>query len=148
MKDLKNDDGVHCESDNDKLRALVDRNFLTKKQDPLVVEADSEMEVGYSVEELEEKVRNTLRGTSNKSAPRPDGISYRFIKMVLDTRLGREVITEVAISLREGWIPEEWQLSKMVFIPKPSKDHRVAKGWSPINLINCIGKLAEKVVAD
>ena len=36
----------------------------------------------------------------------------------------------------------------MVFIPKLNKDHKVAKGWRPINLINCIGKLAEKVVAD
>ena len=36
----------------------------------------------------------------------------------------------------------------MVFIPKPNKDHKAAKGWRPINLINCIGKLAEKVVAD
>ena len=36
----------------------------------------------------------------------------------------------------------------MVFILKPKKDHKTAKGWRPINLINCIRKLAEKVVAD
>ena len=95
--------------------------------------------------ELEEKVRDALRGTSNRSAPGPDGIRYRFIKMVLDTKLGREVVQEVAESLKEGRIPEDWQLSKVVFIPKPNKVH---KGWRPINLINCIGKLAEKVVAD
>ena len=34
-----------------------------------------------------------------------------------------------------------------IFIPKPNKDHKAAKGWRSINLINCIGKLAEKVVA-
>ena len=94
----------------------------------------------YTVVELEEKVRGALRGTSNRVAPGPDGISYRFIKMVLDTRLGT--------SLREGSIPEEWRLSKVVFIPKPNKDHKAAKGWRPINLINWVGKLAEKVVAD
>jgi len=33
-------------------------------------------------------------------------------------------------------------------IPKPGKDHREAKAWRPINLINCVGKLAEKVVAN
>ena len=82
---------------------------------------------------------------NNRSAPGPDGIDYRFIKMVLDARLRRELVTEVATSLM---IPEEWQLSKVVLIPKPNKDHRAAKGWRPINLINCIGKLAEKVVAD
>ena len=52
------------------------------------------------------------------------------------------------MSLKEGKIPEEWQRSKVVFIPKPNKDHKLAKGWRPINLINCIGKLAEKIVAD
>ena len=98
------------------------------------------------MKELKEKVRGALRGTSNRSEPGPDGISYRFI-MALNTKLGRELITEVAMSLKEGRIPEEWQHSKLVFTPKPNQDHRAAKGWRPINLINCIGKLAEKVDA-
>ena len=33
-------------------------------------------------------------------------------------------------------------------IPKPGKDHEKTKGWRPINLINCIGKLGEKVVVE
>jgi len=33
-------------------------------------------------------------------------------------------------------------------IPKPGKDQSKTKGWRPINLINCVGKLGEKVVAD
>ena len=70
-------------------------------QEPLMAEGG---DISHSVKEPEEKVRNALRGTSNRSAPGPDGIgiSYRFIKMVLDTRLGREVITEVATTLKEG----------------------------------------------
>ena len=36
----------------------------------------------------------------------------------------------------------------MVFILKPNKDHKIAKGWRPKNLVNCIGKLAEKVVTE
>ena len=111
-------------------------------------EVEEEVVCSYAVEELEEKVREALRGTSNRSAPGPDGISYRFIKTVLDTKLGEEVVREVAESLKEGRIPEAWQNSKVVFIPKPNKDHKAAKGWRPIKLINCVGKLAEKVVAD
>ena len=86
--------------------------------------------LSHSVEEPEEKVRNPLRGTSNRSAPGPDGIgiSYRFIKMVVDTRLGREVITEVATTLKEGRIPGEWQLSKVVFTPKPNKNEQQKDG--------------------
>ena len=55
-----------CESDDEKLRALVDRNFFTKDQEPLDVEVEAEGEgvtrVRYSVEELDEKVRGALRG--------------------------------------------------------------------------------------
>jgi len=33
-------------------------------------------------------------------------------------------------------------------IPKPEKDHNKTKGWRPIDLINCIGKLGENVVTN
>ena len=36
---------------------------------------------------------------------------------------------------------------KMVMIPKPGKDLTLTKNWRPINLINCVGKIGEKVVA-
>ena len=36
----------------------------------------------------------------------------------------------------------------MVLIPKPGRDLTQTKNWRPLNLINCIGKLGEKVVAD
>ena len=54
----------------------------------------------------------------------------------------------MARNLWKGRIPREWQNSKVVIIPKPRKDHEKMKGWRPINLINCIGKLKEKVVAE
>ena len=137
----QNDNGVEC----DTLKALVNRNSFTKSQELLEVE---EMEVEMSLEELEERMRKALKSTSNRSTPGSDGISYRFIKMVLNTKLGKELVKEIAVSLKEGRIPEEWQRSKVVSIPKPNKDHRAAKGWRPINLINCISKLAEKVATD
>ena len=58
------------------------------------------------------------------------------------------MVGEITRPLKQGRIPEEWQQSKVVFIPKPNKGHKATKGWRPIILINCIGKLAEKVVVD
>ena len=135
--------GRACGTDNDKLQALVYRNFFTKVQEPVRVggAAEGSADAGYSMDELEEKVRGALRGTSNRSAPGPDSINYRLIKMVLDTRLGGAIVKE-----RKN--PTGVAVTKVVFISKPGKDHRAAKGWRPINLINCIGKLAENVVAD
>ena len=45
-------------------------------------------------------------------------------------------------------IPSQWREMRRVFIPKLGKDLTLAKNWRPLNLINCVGKLGEKVVAD
>ena len=37
---------------------------------------------------------------------------------------------------------------RVVFIPKPGRDLRQPGNWRPLNLINCVGKFEEKVVAD
>ena len=63
-------------------------------------------------------------------------------------RLGRELIEVVVDFLHAGVIPKPWREMKVVFIPKPGRDLTVAKNWRPLNLINCVGKLGEKVVAD
>ena len=101
-----------------------------------------------SREELENSDRRALGRTKNGSAPGPDGISYRLIKAVKDTRLGRELIEEVVENLWRGVIPAAWRQMRVVFIPKPGRDLTAAKNWRPLNLINSMGKLGEKVVAD
>ena len=64
-----------------------DRNIFMAKPEPLEAEDGG---VELSVEKLE--VGNTIGGTSNILAPGTDGISYRFIKIVLNTKPGREMI--------------------------------------------------------
>ena len=105
---------------------------------------------GDPIDELLDKTYKALAGTSNTSAPGPDGISYKILKAAtnLKTTLGSALMLQVATSLSTGSVPMEWQQSKVVFIPKPGKDHTQLKSWRSITLINCIGKLGEKVVAD
>ena len=91
---------------------------------------------------------DALSRTSNTSAPRPDGISYKIIKWANKSVLGKYLIDDVVDNLLEGKIPKKWQNSKVVFIPKPNRDLALLKAWRPITLINCIGKLGEMVVAD
>ena len=54
----------------------------------------------------------------------------------------------MAESLLEGRTPPEWRKMRVVLIPKPGRDLTRTKSGRPINLINCVGKLGEKVVAD
>ena len=65
---------------------------------------------------------NAIRGTSNTLAAGPDGIGYRLIKLVLGTRLGRELVALIVDQLQKGLIPERWKEMKMVMIPKPGRD--------------------------
>jgi len=153
MGDLTDKTGVPLKMDNKKKNGLIRDHFGWRNDGRKVDEMEEERErypglTGISQEKMEELVRKALAGTSNRSAPGPDGIGYKLIKRVLDLKLGSELIREVAENLIKGRIPKEWQHSKVVMIPKPGKDHSKTKGWRPINLINCIGKLGEKVVAD
>ena len=68
--------------------------------------------------------------------------------MVLETRLVIELVELIVDHLRRGLIPDEWKEMKMVIIPKPGSDLTLTKNWRLINLINCVGKIGEKVVAD
>jgi len=100
------------------------------------------------VEEMVDRVERALMGTKNSSAPGPDGISYRLIKAIKDTPLEQGLLQEVVENLLKGVIPKRWKEMRVVLIPKPGRDLTKTKSWRPINLINCIGKLEEKVVAD
>jgi len=48
---------------------------------------------------LENFVYKTLSGTSNTLAPGPDGIGCRLIKATMKTKLGKELIKEIAGNL-------------------------------------------------
>ena len=147
MKTLRNLDGSEIE-EKEKAKALEKAHFLWDENR----EAEEEEEVGgvtgVEEEELRDKILDALSRTSNTSAPGPDGINYQLIKWANKTILGEYLISEVVDNLLEGRIPREWQNSKVVFIPKPKRDLTLLKAWRPITLINCIGKLGEKVVAD
>jgi endonuclease/exonuclease/phosphatase (EEP) superfamily protein YafD len=93
----------------------------------------------------EEEVRDTFRSTSTSSAPGPSGIGYLLLRWAFDTN--PELFTHIFTSaLRLGKHP--WNDALVVVIPKPGKsDYTVAKAYRPISLLECCGKLLEKVVA-
>ena len=114
------------EGDEGKVRCLVSEVFGVQsdgaRDKPRVWD-----QCPMSSEELEGSVRRALGKTKNGSAPGPDGISYRLIKAVKDTRLRRELIEEVVDNLRRGVIAAAWRQMRVVFIPKPGRDLTVAR---------------------
>ena len=147
MGRLKRADGRWLESDRDKVDGLVRDLFGRETAQVSVVVGEGE-ECPYSEDEVLEWVQSALSGTKNNSAAGPDGVGYRMIKAVRETKLGIEVLGEVVAALRGVYIPDRWREMQVVLIPKPGRDLTKTKNWRPLNLINCIGKLGEKVVAD
>ena len=141
------DEGQELDTDEEKANHLALRNFKWSKE--AMIEEEEELETRYWDRGLlVGKIRTALQGTSNKLAPGPNGVSYRLVKLAVKGPLGDALFEQIAEELSNGTMPEEWQAYKIVMIPKPGKDHREARAWRPINLLNCMGKLAEKVVAN
>lgn len=70
------------------------------------------------------------------------------MKTLHGTVFSDELFGQMVRELQKKRAPIDWQLSKVVLIPKPGKNHIQLEGWIPINLINCVCKLGEKVVAE
>ena len=149
MRRLKDARGRWLEADGEKVRCLMSEVF--GRSDEGRVDEVGGVDYGecpLSWDEIELAVRRVLGKTKNRSAPGPDGVGYRLITAFRDTRLRRELIEEIVENLPLGVIPPAWREMWLVFIPKPGRDLTLAKNWQPLNLINCVGKLGKKVVAD
>ena len=134
-------------------KAIYEHNFVTE---PQAAQNPDQEQAPARVQEptpevlaiMDNKVRRALAGTSSSSAPGPDGINYKLLRMIKDTALGSALIRAVAIHLLAGTLPEEWKEMRVVMIPKPGKDHKQVNAWRPIVLAQTLGKLWDKVVAD
>jgi hypothetical protein len=95
----------------------------------------------------EEEVERHLKKTSDKSSPEILGISYRALKWAWE--VASELITYILDwSLKLGIHHDSWKTAITVVIPKPNKkDYMNPRSYRPIQLLECLGKLLEKIVA-
>ena len=91
-----------------------------------------------------EEISEALKDTSNKSAPGPSGINYKILKWANDAC--PEVLTHIFnLSLSTG--THVWKHATIVPVAKPNKpDYSAPKAYRPVSLMECTGKLLEKVI--
>ena len=98
----------------------------------------------YTVTKSE--VEHALKNTSNKSAPGPSRIGYKLVKWAF-TAHPDFILDIFNATLHLGHHP--WMTAKIVIIPKPNKlDYSAAKAYHPVSLLECFGKVLEKIVAN
>lgn len=104
-----------------------------------------------------------LAGTSDSSAPGPDCIGWHWLKRILaqggsaappqqqtphSQSSAEPVVAFFNACVVHSVQPDVFKVSKTVVIPKPNKpDYSRAKAYRPIVLLNCLGKLFEKMLA-
>jgi len=87
---------------------------------------------------------------TDTSAPGPDKLTWRHWKLIIkdDMCLSKIInIADTCISL--SYWPNYFKVSTTIIIPKPNKlSYDSPKAFRPIVLLNTLGKLIEKVIAE
>jgi hypothetical protein len=93
-----------------------------------------------------EEVRKALDSIGDLKAPGPDGMPAIFYKKFWHI-LGDKVQAEVLEVLNGGEMPQGWNETEIVLIPKVKNPERITE-YKPISLCNVIYKLISKVLAN
>jgi Reverse transcriptase (RNA-dependent DNA polymerase) len=126
--------------------AFLSRFFLLDRDrtDPLTPLSSRSLPTRPLFDVREDEIRTALLSTSTSSAPGPSGIRYLLLRWAFEAHLASFTLIFTQ-ALRLGKHP--WGDALVVIIPKPGKsDYMVAKAYRPISLLECCGKLLEKVV--
>jgi hypothetical protein len=92
-----------------------------------------------------EEVKKAAFTIGDFKAPGPDGIHAVFYKRFWDV-FGEEITSEVLQALNSGTIPEGWNNTTIVLIPK-TDDPELITQFRSISLCNVIYKIISKMLA-
>ena len=94
----------------------------------------------------DKEIHDALSGTSNTSAPGLSGLNYQVLKWAFSAcpdEFGMIIRASVKLSVHHS----RWKSSLVVTIPKPFKKYySLPRSHHPIQLIECFGKLVEKIM--
>ena len=88
-----------------------------------------------------------LANTSNLSSPGASGQTWRLIKWAWAS--APQTLTDLITGcVRAGHHPLLWREAVVCAVPKPHRaDYSLAKNFRPVSLLECMGKLVEKLMA-
>jgi hypothetical protein len=153
---LKGEDGVVVEGEEG-LKALV-TNYFSSLFTPLAgadvqcvldtvtPRVTNQMNEYLTKEFSEEEIKKALDDMGDLKVPGADGMPAIFYKKFWGT-VGDTVVKEVLHVLRGGSMPEGWNETIVVLIPKVQNPDRL-KDLRPISLCNVVYKLISKVIAN
>jgi hypothetical protein len=92
-----------------------------------------------------DEVQTAIRGTSNTSAPGLSGSNYMLLKWAIEAEPCR-FLTFYSACIRVGYHPQRFRSAAVPVIGKPRKsDMTSPRSYRPIALLECMGKVLEKI---
>ncbi|KAI9041051.1 uncharacterized protein KD926_007468 [Aspergillus affinis] len=96
----------------------------------------------------EKMVRHALFHQSVQKAPGIDRLNFRALRLLWDWDSSR-IVTLAQQCFRLGLHPPTWKIAKGILLRKPNKpDYSAVKAYRVISLLNCLGKVIDKIAAD
>jgi hypothetical protein len=95
-------------------------------------------------------VRQALFSQSIKKAPGVDKLNFRAIRLLWEWESTR-IVALVRQCFRLGVHPQTWKTARGILLRKPNKtkeEYSLVKAYRVISLINCLGKVVEKLAAE
>jgi hypothetical protein len=93
-----------------------------------------------------EEVKKSLWSIGDLKAPGPDGLHAIFYKRFWDM-LGDDLIKEVLNAVNNISVPDGWNSTTIVMIPKIDNPDKVSQ-FRPISLCNVVYKIISKMLAN
>ncbi len=94
------------------------------------------------------RVHAALFCQSPMKAPGPDKLNFKAIRLLWSWDHER-IVAIVKTAIRLQYHPKSWKCARGILLEKGNKrDRTIVKSYRVISLLNCIGKLVEKVVAE
>ena len=101
----------------------------------------------YSRTITSEDTNKALKSLKNKTSPGEDTIPYIALKNLPEPAI-EQLIKIFDICLKIGYFPKKWKCAIGKMIQKPNKPKDNPASYRPISLLNCMGKLFEKIISN
>ena len=93
-------------------------------------------------------VRHALFYQAVQKAPGIDRLNFRALRLLWEWDSPR-IVALARQCFRLGLHPPVWKVAKGILLRKPNKpDYTAVKAYRVISLLNCLGKVVEKIAAD
>jgi len=93
------------------------------------------------------EVQNAIYNSAPHKAPGPDGINFLCLRHVYQS-IPIPFVDLFKVLLTTGYHPHCWREATGAILRKPNKpDYSIPKSYRPVSLLNCLGKISEKIMA-